>query len=144
MLVVVFGLERFHHYVWGHKIIIHTDHKPLASIALKNMVQEPLRLARMLLKVVSYDFTIKYSSGKVVPIADCLSRVSPRPGTPVEAIDPNIHQLNQNPNASPTHLKNIKETMKDPTLRQVINIIITGCITCVFTTDIQRERNSFL
>lgn len=74
---------------------VNTDHKPLQLIALKNLAQAPPRLARMLLKVEGYNFTIKYCPCKAVPIADCLSSVSPRPGMPVKGIDLNIHMLNQ-------------------------------------------------
>ena len=41
MLAIVFGMERFHHYAWGHKVTIQTDHKPLESIALKNIARAP-------------------------------------------------------------------------------------------------------
>jgi len=32
MLAVVFGLEKFHHYVYGRHVKVITDHKPLVSI----------------------------------------------------------------------------------------------------------------
>ena len=51
MLAVVFGMEKFHHYIWGQEVTIQTDHKPLESIALKNLANAPPRLARMLLKI---------------------------------------------------------------------------------------------
>ena len=44
MLKIVFDLERFHHYVSGHRGIIQTDHKPLELIALKNLEQAPPKL----------------------------------------------------------------------------------------------------
>lgn len=59
MLAVVFGLEMFHHYIWGH-----SDHKPLESIEMMKLTQVPPRLARMILKVKRYGFTIKYSQSK--------------------------------------------------------------------------------
>jgi len=47
MLGVVFGLERFHHYVYGRHVVIETDHKPLESIFQKHLSSAPPRLARM-------------------------------------------------------------------------------------------------
>ena len=32
MLAIVFGIERFHHYVYGRHVIVETDYKPLVSI----------------------------------------------------------------------------------------------------------------
>ncbi len=37
MLAIVFGLERFHHYVYGHEVRIETDHKSLEAILKKNL-----------------------------------------------------------------------------------------------------------
>ena len=48
MLGIVFGLERFHHYVFGRSVLVETDHKPLESIEQKNLHVAPPRLARML------------------------------------------------------------------------------------------------
>lgn len=127
MLAVVFGLEKFHHYVWGQAVTIQTDHKPLESIALKNLANAPPRLARMLLKIQGYDFTVKYNPGKSIPIADCMSRVSPRPGEPIRDVDINIHLLNAHLNASPTRLQDIKaETFKDPVLQELTNTVTSG------------------
>ena len=101
MLAVVFGLEKFHHYIWGQAVTIQTDHKLLESITLKNLANALPRLARMLVKIQGYDFTVKYNSGKSIPIADCMSRVSPSPGEPISKVDTHIHLLNAHLNASP-------------------------------------------
>ena len=39
MLAVVFATKKFHHYIYGKKTKIHTDHKPLESIFKKNAMQ---------------------------------------------------------------------------------------------------------
>ena len=41
MLGIVFGLERFHHYVFGRSVLVETDHKPLESIVQKNLHVAP-------------------------------------------------------------------------------------------------------
>ena len=48
LLVIVFGVERFEGYVYGRKIYIDTDHKPLDSIMKKSVLSAPERLQRML------------------------------------------------------------------------------------------------
>ena len=108
MLAIIFGSERFHHYIWGHKVIIQTDRKPLEFIALNNISQAPPRLARMPLKVKGHDFTVKYTPGKAVPIADCLSWVSPIPSKHIEGIDLNVHSIMECFNFSPTRIENIR------------------------------------
>ena len=56
MLGIVFGLERFHHYVFGPQVVVKSDHKPLESITKKNIAKVPPRLQRMLLRIQPYDF----------------------------------------------------------------------------------------
>ncbi len=43
LLAQVFGLERNHHYVYGRKIILWTDHKPLVAISNKNLASSHRR-----------------------------------------------------------------------------------------------------
>ena len=49
MLAIVFGVQRFHTYLYGRKFKILTDHKPLVMILQKPPTQTPPRLQRMLL-----------------------------------------------------------------------------------------------
>ena len=43
VLVVVFGCERFHTYVYGMRFILQSDHKPLEMIILKEFAAAPHR-----------------------------------------------------------------------------------------------------
>ena len=43
-----FGLEHNHQYVYGRKVILYTDHKPLVSISSKPLASAPKRLQRLL------------------------------------------------------------------------------------------------
>ena len=74
LLAVVFGIERFHVFLYGSRFVIESDHKPLEMISLKNLTAAPPRLQRMLLRLQGYDFVIKYRPGKEMLVADCLSR----------------------------------------------------------------------
>ena len=51
MLAVVYGCEKFHNYVYATRFAVHSDHKPLHMIKLKNLFAAPTRLQRMLLRV---------------------------------------------------------------------------------------------
>lgn len=74
LLAILFGLERFHTYVYGRNITVETDHKPLITIVKKSLTSAPKRLQRMLLRIMSYDFNLIYKPGSQVIIADTLSR----------------------------------------------------------------------
>ena len=75
MLAIVFGLKKFHTYVYGRNdVTIETDHLPLVRIFEKPLHQVPLRLQKMRMAVQQYDFKIVGKSGKDIPVADALSR----------------------------------------------------------------------
>ena len=76
LLAACWSLEKFNHYVFGKKVIIETDHKPLESIWKKTIMSASPRLQRLLLKRAKYDVEIRYIQGKTNVIADALSRVS--------------------------------------------------------------------
>ena len=84
MLAVVFGINRFHTYLYGRPFRVITDHKPLEMTAKKPLPRAPPRLQRMLQKIQGYDFTIEYRQGKTMTLADTLSRL-PNPKTRVQS-----------------------------------------------------------
>ena len=58
---VVWALQYFHPYVYGRKVVIYTDHKALKW--LKNIKHPNGKLARWILKLEEYDYTIEHKSG---------------------------------------------------------------------------------
>ncbi|CAB4040572.1 Hypothetical predicted protein, partial [Paramuricea clavata] len=52
-LGVVWGLERFHYFVYGKKCTVHTDHKPLETIFRKKLSSCPCRLQRFVLRALN-------------------------------------------------------------------------------------------
>ena len=77
-LSVVFGLEKFHTYIYGCHITIYNDHKPLEMIQKKPIHAAPPHLQRMLLRLQKYDYDIVYRPGKEMTLADRLSRFPSR------------------------------------------------------------------
>ena len=73
-LAVVFGCKTFHTYVYGRKVEVGTDHKPLQSIFTKPLHKAPVRLQRFMLQLQKYDLNVKYKPGKETFVADTLSR----------------------------------------------------------------------
>ncbi|GBM78829.1 Retrovirus-related Pol polyprotein from transposon 17.6 [Araneus ventricosus] len=78
LLAIVFSFEKYHNLVYGHKVLVESDHQPLTSIVQKLIGKITTRLQRMLLKLLKYiyDFTIKYVPGSQMYLADTLSRAS--------------------------------------------------------------------
>lgn len=74
-MAVLFGLERFHQFVYArNKITVESDHKPLSSIMKKPLNSCPPRLQRMLIQIQKYDINLVYKPGCKMFLADALSR----------------------------------------------------------------------
>ena len=132
LLAQVFGLEHNHQYVYGRRVILYTDHKPLVSISSKPLASAPKRLQRLLLRLQQYDAEIRYRPGREMYLADTLSRaylsLSPtdtqRSETEKEVEC--IHAVDYLA-ISEQQLSEIKqETAKDPTLQTLKNVILRG------------------
>ena len=74
LLARVFGVERNHQLVYGRKIVLWSDHKPLETISKKPLATAPKRLQRLLLRLQQYDFEIRYKPGPEMYLSDTLSR----------------------------------------------------------------------
>ena len=72
MLAVVFGCLRFHQYIYGKKVTIQGDHKPLEAIMKKPLQNTPPPLQRILLSLQKYDIDLAYLAGKENIWADLL------------------------------------------------------------------------
>jgi len=71
-LAVLYGLQKMHTYIYGRKITVSTDHKPLVGVFAKPT--QSIRLERIALRAQDYDFTLIYEPGSG-NIADGLSRL---------------------------------------------------------------------
>ena len=60
LLAIVFACQHFSTYLLGRSFIAESDHKPLEMIAMKNLVNAPPCLQRILLELQRYNVTIKY------------------------------------------------------------------------------------
>ena len=59
MLSIVFGLTRFH-----TQVTVYNDHKSLAAVLKKPVEDNPVRLQRMLCRIMGYDVEFKYGKGR--------------------------------------------------------------------------------
>lgn len=72
-LALVWAVERFHYYVFGKDFFLLTDHRPL-EVLFGPKSRPCARIERWVLRLQSYNYTIRYKPGKV-NIADPLSRL---------------------------------------------------------------------
>ena len=72
--VIVFGMEKFETYLYGRKVLVESDHKPMEAIFKKRLLNAPKRLQRMLLRLQCYDFEVSYKKETSLFMADPLGR----------------------------------------------------------------------
>ena len=72
-LGIVFGCERFKHFVYGIAFTVETDHKPLLTLYSPRCQDPPTRIYRWALRLQDFDFHLVFKAGKS-NIADILSR----------------------------------------------------------------------
>ena len=75
LLAAVVFIKHFHHYLWGRKFILRTDHASLKWLV--NFKEPEGMLARWLSVLCSYDFETQHHKGVAHVNADSLSRQPP-------------------------------------------------------------------
>ena len=122
-LAILFGVSKFHHYLYGRHFIIYSDHKPLMHIFNQSKavpVMASARLQRWALTLSSYHYSIKYRKGSHMCNADALSRL-PLPDCPTNVPMPpeTIALLEQLASVPLTAAQIRKMTDRDPVLAKV-------------------------
>ncbi len=129
-LAIVFGVKRFHQYIYGRKFVILSDHKPLEGL-LKETKAVPVmasaRIQRWALSMARYDYRIKFKKGQDNGNADLLSRL-PLPECPTVIPDPGetllLMEALESSIVTASQIKNWTAT--DPVLSKVKDLILQG------------------
>ena len=129
-LAMIWGMEKFHYFLYGKHFTLETDQKPLVSIYRKHMVEILPRIQRLVVRSFPYQpFNIQYRRGKEIPLVDALSRVSPTPveedGIQLPIVAVNLITSNIPVSSSEIDLIH-GETAKDPTLNLLRHYIQMG------------------
>ncbi|CAI2737870.1 unnamed protein product, partial [Dicrocoelium dendriticum] len=134
-LSVIFGVKRFHQYIWGNYFEIQTDHKPLISLLSESKGIEQMfspRMQRWALILSAYKYRISYIPGLNNHTADALSRLPH--ATPDEILEEPVELVNlmQHLDTTPLTGDTIRQwTDRDPTLSSVVRFTKTGWPTTV-------------
>lgn len=125
-LAIVFACHKFHNYIYGRKVNIITDHKPLVSIMKKDMHKiNSVRLQRIKIRLMRYRLNVSYVPGKFLYIADCLSRNFDCNvvGGEIDDLNELVHSLNI---SEKRQRQFCNETEKDDVLNELKNVILNG------------------
>ena len=129
-LATIWGMEKFHHFLYGKEFTLETDQKPLVSIYRKHLVEISPRIQRLVVRSFPYQpFDVQYKKGMEIPLADALSRVTPTPveedGIQLPIVAVNL--ITSNLPVSSTEIDLIhEETSKDPALTLLRHYIHMG------------------
>ena len=132
LLAIVFTCERFHQFVYGNDIVVHSDHKPLEAIMTKPLSQTPPRIQRLLIRLQKYNLMVQFVPGKLMFIADALLRAYLNETVEDqqdlnEDMEVMVHSFVQEIPATPKKLTQLKEeTARDPTLQALRTQIAEG------------------
>ena len=129
-LAIIFGIKKFHQFLYGHLFTIKTDHKPLEGLLSEKKgipSQAAPRIQRWALTLSAYEYKISYKAGKSNCNADGLSRL-PLPVMPDSVPLPGeTILLMEHLEGTPVHSGHIKEwTKRDPVLSQVRRYTLEG------------------
>ncbi|XP_064461580.1 uncharacterized protein K02A2.6-like [Ornithodoros turicata] len=129
-LGVIFGVKKFHNYLYGRHFVLFTDHKPLKTIfGVKTGIPSiaAARLQRWALTLAAYQYELRYRSGSTNGVADYFSRLPLKQKHPESADDGVCALYTVRLQSFPVSSTEIaKETARDPILSVVGNFIRNG------------------
>ena len=129
-LSVVWGVKKFHSYLFGRHFVINNDHKPLEGLLREDKPVPPMasgRIQRWALALSAYEYIFKYKSGEKVGNADAMSRL-PLSHEPADVPMPaDVVCLLEFIDSSPIDVGMIKHwTDKDALLSRVRRFVSSG------------------
>lgn len=127
-LAIMFGIKRFHKYIYGRQFVLITDNKPLTSIFSPSKdipTVSALRLQRWALVLMAHDYKIQYRCSQEHGNVDMLSRF-PEENTTAEQVELQINHFSYVNDLPVTSDEVRKETASDHVLAQVVRYVMFG------------------
>ena len=129
-LACIFGIKRFHDYLFGQPFELITDHKPLLGLLKENRAvsqQASARIKRWSLFLSSYEYQLVFRNTKAHANADALSRL-PLPEEPLKTVEePELVLLAEHLAESPVTAHDIQAwTRRDSKLSRVLHHVQKG------------------
>lgn len=128
-LSIIFGVKKFHQYLYGNHFLLYTDHKPLLGL-LKEDRRIPemaaARIQRWALTLSAYEYTLVYKEGRK-NYADGLSQLPVQEKFVEPPVPGEIKMVMEHLDQSPIKADQIKQwTGQDPLLAQVVSYVKSG------------------
>lgn len=142
-LSLIFGITKFHTYLYGRKFVLVTDHKPLTTIlgekkGIPSMAAA--RLQRWAIKLSAYTYEIEFRRTQDHSNADCLSRLPMNCISTVgHASEPALFNVRQIESLPVTATQLAQATRTDKTLSAVYK-----CITKGWPSDVDGSLSNFV
>ena len=132
-LALVWACEKFSHFVLGlPEFKLLTDHKPLVSlINTKDLDRTPIRVQRLLMRLLRFNAIAEYVPGKNLIVADALSRAVKVQSTEISEISGEVNfyvqEVQRQWPASEEMLQQIAtETTKDTGMSTALTLTLNG------------------
>ena len=136
MMAIVFAAEKFHTYIYGNDVLVHSDHKPIPMIMKKPISKASPRIQYMMLRLLRYNLEVVYKQGCKMYISDTISRaINQNPAnrekdsatSMYSEMDIRIHSLIDYLPVGEQRLQQIMEATKDDlVLQRVISYASKG------------------
>ena len=130
-LACVYGVKKFHEYLFGRMFFLYTDHKPLLGLLDEQKpipAQASARIQRWALTLEMYQYHLKFKSSDKNANADALSRLpltADHPPTPLPAeLVLMMEALDEDMPVSAQQIR--RWTQRDPTLSRVMQFVRKG------------------
>ena len=129
-LAIIFGVTKFHKYVYGRDFVIQSDNRPLLGLLKQDKMISPLesaRIQRWALTLSNYQYHLRYKPGVQNTNADGLSRLPlPTKIAYVPVPEEVVLSLSIVNDAPITATKIAQWTARDPVLSTVLNFVLQG------------------
>lgn len=127
MLALVFGVKRFHYYLYGRTFVPVTDHNPLHTVLGPKTGIPTIaaaRLQRWAVLLSAYTYTLKFKSSAENADSNCLSRL-PLPDHSEEPSEEMFYVFRFS--TLPVNCRDMaRETCRDPVLKNVLHYVLSG------------------
>jgi RNase H-like domain found in reverse transcriptase/Integrase zinc binding domain/Reverse transcriptase (RNA-dependent DNA polymerase) len=125
-LAIIFGVKRFHRYLYGRQFCMVTDHQPLQWIFGPDKPIPPMaaaRVQRWAMLLSAYRYTIKYRKGLDIGLPDYLSRNPEKESSQVPEVIASFREIDEVPLS---HREIAQKTKEDPILSNVMQHLQQG------------------
>ena len=126
-LACIFGITKFPTYLYGHKFMLVTDHKPSLSLFKEHKAipqQASGRIQRWALTLAAYEYTIAFCPTAAHSNADALSRLPMQGQEEQVPLVPETILMLEQMDDSPFTAQQVKYfTARDPCLSQVLTYV---------------------